>query len=197
MKDPQCMLPSWDRIHELAYEVADKVMGSGFKPDTVVALARGGVVPARIICDALVLSDYVSIKVDHWGITAAKDGKARLRRPVSWDFSGKKILVVDDITDTGESLMLAVDVLKGMNPEGLRTATLYHIDHSKFRPDFFAEEIKWHWVIFPWNRHEDLVNLVGKIAEDGMAPGQVQGEFKSKHGVDVPLSAIERAMDSL
>lgn len=196
--NPKCMLPSWEEIHELAYEVADAVRSSGFMPDVVVAVARGGVVPARIICDALVVSDYVSIKVDHWGITATKDGSAKLRRPVNWDFSGKRLLMVDDITDTGESLMLAKDVVQKMNPLELKTATLYHIDSSKFRPDFFAREIKWHWVIFPWNRHEDLINLVGKIVGSRqMAPEQVKDEFRSRHGVEVPLSAIKRAMNPL
>jgi hypoxanthine phosphoribosyltransferase len=189
------MLPSWEEINRLGYGVADSIKESGFKPDVIIALARGGVVPARIICDALILSDYISIKVDHWGVTAAKDGKARLRRPVNWDLSGKKVLVVDDITDTGESIALAVDVVKGMNPSGLRTATIFHIDHSKFKPDFFAKEIPWRWVIFPWNKHEDLVSLVGKIGGDD--PIEIQKEFRQRHGVEITLEDIERAMRSL
>ncbi|MEM3048129.1 MAG: phosphoribosyltransferase, partial [Candidatus Bathyarchaeia archaeon] len=43
-----------------------------------------------------------------------------------------------------------------------RTATLRHIKGSRFVPDYFAEEIEWRWVIFPWNYVEDLCNLIPK-----------------------------------
>jgi hypoxanthine phosphoribosyltransferase len=81
-----------------------------------------------------------------------------------------------------------------MNPSELKTATIFHIDHSKFKPDFFAKEIPWQWVIFPWNKHEDLVNLVGKIA--GSNSAEVQKEFKKRHGVEIELEDIERAMNT-
>src|SRR3989337_221171 len=91
------------------------------------------------------------IKVDHWGITATKDGKAHLRYPLNADLSGKNVLIVDDITDTGESMKIATEFTKKLNPKQIRTATIFHIRTSKFVPDYYGREIDWVWVMWPWN----------------------------------------------
>jgi hypothetical protein len=108
------------------------------------------------------VKDLLSLKVEHWGITASPNGEARLKYPLTVDLSGKKVLVVDDITDTGESMRKSIEHVKSLSPAETRTATLRHIKGSRFVPDYFAEEIGWRWVIFPWNYVEDLCNLIPK-----------------------------------
>jgi hypothetical protein len=133
----------WGKFYSLSKAVAKKIKESRYKPDALIGVARGGWVLSRVLCDFLGVKDLLSIKVEHWGITASPDGEARVKYPLSVDLSGKRILVVDDITDT-------------------RTATLRHIEGSKFTPDYYGEKIGWRWVIFPWNYVEDLCNLVPK-----------------------------------
>ena len=166
METFECWLPDWEYLHEACKSIVKKIKGDGFKPDVVIALSRGGFVPSRSICDMLIVKDLVSIKVDHWGITASKDGKAKIRYPLKVDLTGKKVLVVDDITDTGDSMIVSLDFLKSLNPKEIRTATTLHIKTSKFKPDYFGEEIDWKWVIFPWNYVEDMCNIVPKVLED-------------------------------
>src|SRR5512137_3053938 len=131
-----CKVVTWDEIDLWAKNVVKKIRASGFKPDMVVALIRGGLVPARLICDHLHLKNLFAVKVEHWGITAQADMKAKLVAGLDLDLKGKKVLVVDDITDTGESLTLCSEHLRAKGPTELKYATLLHIAHSKFEPDF-------------------------------------------------------------
>ncbi len=106
--------------------------------------------------------------MEHWGVTAQPDGKARLIQGLTTDISGRRVLIVDDITDTGESLALAQEHIAEANPQELRSATLLHITHSKVTPDFYEVEVpkeEWAWFIFPWNLHEDLRTIIPKTLD--------------------------------
>jgi len=111
-----CEVMDWELFYRLSKTVSKKIRDSNYTPDLIVGLARGGWVLARVLCDLLGVKDLVSLKVEHWGMTATPDGKAKLKYPFQIDLTGKRILVVDDITDTGESMMLAVEHVRTMNP---------------------------------------------------------------------------------
>jgi len=152
---------SWEEIERWAEIVVEKIGNRKF--DSIIAVIRGGLVPARIIADYLNIKDVFTLKTEHWGVTASPDMKARITHPVVIDLTGKDVLIVDDITDTGDSLSLAIEATKKKSPKSLATATLLHITRSKIQPDYYAEEItaqNWKWFIFPWNRKEDLRNLI-------------------------------------
>ncbi|MDG6221048.1 MAG: phosphoribosyltransferase [Candidatus Thermoplasmatota archaeon] len=196
----ECHLMTWDEMQVLAVEVAKKIQDSGYKPDLVVALARGGLVPARAICDFLVLSNLVAIKVEHWGITAGITGQATITYSLNIDLKGKKILLVDDITDTGESMLKVLDYVHKEGVDEVKTATLMHITGSKYEPDFHAKEIKWKWVIFPWNFHEDMTSLVPKIINDKeMTLLTIQAGLKDTYSLDlqdIRVMAVLEDMES-
>ena len=147
----ECELMSWELFDKLAKNVAKSINESGFKPDFMVGLARGGWVLSRVLCDYIGVKDLVSLKVEHWGVTATPDGKAQIKYPFDIDLTGRSVLVVDDITDTGESMMVAVDYVKSKNPASIKTAALRHIDGSKFTPDYYgdivADDI---WIDYDW-----------------------------------------------
>ncbi len=165
LKGSLCYILDWHDISNYAYQTATKIKNSGWRPDVIVGIARGGWVHARIACDLLGIKDLFSVKVDHWGVTATKDGKAKLTCPLVGDVKGKKVLVVDDITDTGESLTMAVEHVIEKGASEVKSATLMHIAGSKFVPDYFGVEIAWAWEIWPWNFYEDLTSLITKIFE--------------------------------
>ncbi|HKJ96220.1 MAG TPA: phosphoribosyltransferase, partial [Thermoplasmataceae archaeon] len=155
---------SWTDIENWCDRIRHKVM-EDYVPDTIIGIARGGLVPARILSDRMWIKDLLSVKTEHWGITATKDGEATLKDSLNGTLEGKRVLVVDDITDTGESLRIASEHVKSLKPESLKTATMLHITRSGFLPDYYAEAIEekaWTWFIFPWNIYEDLDNLVGR-----------------------------------
>ena len=166
LKGPLCYILDYDDIANYAYQTALKIRESEWQPQAIIGIARGGWVHARIQCDLLGVKNLFSVKVDHWGVTATKDGKARLTSPLVGDVEGMNVLVVDDITDTGESITMAVNHIKETGKaKEVRTATLMHIVGSKFKPDYVAIEISWAWEVFPWNFYEDLTSLISTIFE--------------------------------
>jgi hypoxanthine phosphoribosyltransferase len=64
-------LVDWKDIVEWSKGLSEKIRSSGWSPDVVVAVSRGGFVPARLICDFLDISDLLSIQSQHW-VEAAK-----------------------------------------------------------------------------------------------------------------------------
>ncbi|HDN62364.1 MAG TPA: phosphoribosyltransferase [Candidatus Bathyarchaeota archaeon] len=193
----ECEVMSWEHFYRLAKEVANKIKSSGYVPDMIIGLARGGWCLARVLCDFIGVKDLVSLKVEHWGITATPDGKAKLKYPFNIDLTGKKVLVVDDITDTGESMRISVDYVKTLNPSEVRTAALRHIEGSKFKPDYYAEKITWRWVIFPWNFVEDLCNLVEKVQSEVDKPSDtklLKAKLKEYFKVDVDEETVREIL---
>ena len=194
----KCRILSREEIYRMTEKNAEKIKRSGFKPEVIVGVARGGWVHARILCDFLRVKELYSIKVSHWGITASRDQEgARLEQGLGISLKGKKVLVVDDITDTGQSLELAKSHVLSKEPEELKTATLMHIRGAGYIPDFFAEEVEWAWMIFPWNYWEDIENLIEKMLNREMSIGEIAEYFYREHGIDVPLSHIKRALENL
>ncbi len=200
----ECEVMDWNLFYDLARQVAKKVNNSGYKPDMIVGLARGGWVLARVLCDLIGVKDLVSLKVEHWGVTATPDGKAKLKYPLNVDLTEKNVLVVDDITDTGESMHVTVDYLKSLKPSEIKTAALRHITSSKFMPDYFGEERSWRWVIFPWNFTEDLCNIVPKVcvrlkmSPDGdVDVTQIRNELKQFYTIDTTEETVADILEEL
>jgi hypoxanthine phosphoribosyltransferase len=188
----ECEVMSWDSFQNLAEEAARKIVESGYEPDFMVGLARGGWVLSRVLCDFLGIKDLVSLKVEHWGVTATPDGKARIKYPFDVDLTGRRVLVVDDITDTGQSMIVAMDYIMTLNPLEVRTAALQHITGSEFTPDYYGDEISWRWVIFPWNYVEDLCNIIQKLEERGVPASEIKEHLQSDHKIDVNQAEIDR-----
>lgn len=197
MDNFKCIRPTWEEMTNYANITAEKIKRTGFRPNLIIALSRGGLVPARMLCDMLVIKNCIAIKVDHWGITATKDGKARISYGLNIDVSDKKVLLVDDITDTGQSLELSKSHVEEFHPEELRTATLIHLSNSKYIPDFFGQERDWAWIVFPWNFNEDMVNLVQKTNYLAMEHDKIREELKQRFELDVTIREIKAAIERI
>jgi hypoxanthine phosphoribosyltransferase len=192
---------TWDDVVKLSTSLARKVRDRGYDVDIIVAIARGGLVPARIVADVLGVMDVLSIKVEHWVETASHTPQAKVKYDYKLSLQGKKVLIIDDITDTGDSMQLAKDyVMRNFAPLIAKTATMQHISTvSKSTPDFYAEEVKdWTWFMYPWNYWEDMINLLGKIIkEKGHLDEQdLEGEFKESYGISPPIP-IKDVLDEM
>jgi hypoxanthine phosphoribosyltransferase len=192
---PRCRRASWADVDAWAERIAAQVREREAIPETIVGLTRGGWVPARLLCDHLGVKRLVSLRAQHWGVTATPTGAAELTEGLSGPIAGQSVLVVDDITDTGDSLALAVDHVKARSPTRTESAAFLHITHSKFVPTYHAEEIPrdaWVWVVFPWNYWEDLVALAERAAAFGGGVERVRSTLREKCGLDVPRADLEQ-----
>ncbi len=196
----RCALVSWGEVEEWVDTIIQAMARNGFSPDVVIGMSRGGIVPSRLICDHLVVKNLFTVKTEHWGLTATPDGKARLAQALNTDIRKRNVLVVDDITDTGQSLILARDHVSSLGPADLRTATLLHINHSLIAPDFFAKEVdkaQWTWFIFPWNVREDMRNIVPQALEEPEDFEGLRAALAERFHIRPPEPLLRETVDRL
>jgi len=194
-----CQLISWDEAYRLSKALAKKIKSSGFHPDLVIAIGRGGYVPARVVCDFLLHSLLTSIKIEHWDIAACKRQEATVRFPLAVDVHDQRILIIDDVTDTGDTLKAAVEYVKGLGAGEIKTGVLQHKITSPVVPDLCADVIReWKWIIYPWAAHEDLVGFAEKVlSEEPGASEDIRDRLKEQYGLFVDEDCLNEVLDDL
>ena len=196
----RCKLVTYDEISKWTLDVSRQIRDSACQPTVIIGLTRGGWVPARLLCDHLHVKKLYAIKTEHWGITANQDGKALLTQELNANIENENVLIVDDITDTGESLKLATSHVAALHPKEVRTAALLHITHSKTEPDFYSVKVpeeQWTWFIFPWNLHEDLRTLLPKTLLQSKAEDEVQKAFQDQFQIEVSHELVRSTLKDL
>lgn len=191
-------LVPWTEAISLSRSLAERIRGR-FDPDLVIAIGRGGFVPARVVCDSLMMSALTSIRVEHWGEAARRHREARVRYPLSIDVAGQDILVIDDVTDTGDTLAATMDYLAPLHPGTVKTGVLHHKTTSIFIPDFYAKKVAaWHWIVYPWALHEDLTAFLENILGDNPATvTELQASLAAKYRMNAGIRDVGFAAGEL
>jgi len=186
-------VPTWSNIHDMLIEMADKVRASGFKPDILIGISRGGWLPTRILSDLLENPCITSVGAAFYVSVRKTNHEPRLTHPLSVSVSNKKILLVDDVADTGKSAILIKAYLERKKAEEIKILTLYYKPWSIVVPDFYSKETS-DWIVFPWEIKETLKKLMEEYKEKP----ELFTEAKSgliKAGISKEL--IERLMNEL
>ncbi len=194
-----CQLISWDEAYQLSRKLAKEIKSSRFRPDLVIAIGRGGFVPARIVCDFLLHSLLTSIKIEHWDIAACKRPEAAVRFPLAVDVQDQSILIIDDVTDTGDTLRAALDYVKSLGAGETKTGVMQHKTTSSVVPDFYADVIKdWRWIIYPWAAHEDLVGFTEKVLSVELETReQIRARLKEQYTLVLDENCLTEVLDDL
>ncbi|MDX1673985.1 MAG: phosphoribosyltransferase family protein [Longimicrobiales bacterium] len=139
---------SWDVFGELCRALAVNVARS-YEPELVVGIAKAGVIPGAVIASILRL-DFFSMKISRRsGFEEVRD-RPQLLTSAPREARGKRVLIVDEICTTGETLRMALAAVRAESPADIRTATSF-VKSGQYKPDFFAVETD-ATVIFPWDR---------------------------------------------
>jgi hypothetical protein len=136
-----------------------KIQRQNIHPDIIVAVARGGLVPARILTDLLETAQFYCIQIQFYTDIQKTMCQPTLKQALTTQITDKTALVVDDIADTGESLKLAKTHLQTQGAKEIKTATLYLKPHSTVTPDFYEKQTG-NWVVFPWDTKETLRKII-------------------------------------
>ena len=148
---------SWEMFGELCRALALRV-ARDFEPDLVVGIARAGVFPGAVIASVL-RKDFYSLTISRReGGELVRDRPAVLSA-APLQCSGKKILLVDEITSSGDTMRLGLASIRDRSPAEVRTATSFS-RYGGYQPDYVALTTD-ATIIFPWDRKiyegEDLV----------------------------------------
>ncbi|HHH38355.1 MAG TPA: phosphoribosyltransferase [Sedimenticola sp.] len=191
--DKRCERVTWEQFQRLAWVLAAQIRDAGFRPDLIVAIARGGYLPARQLSDCLDIFDLASVRVEHYhGVH--KTRQARVRYPLTAKIDGRRILLVDDVSDSGDTFEVTLAHLHSLGrPAEIRCAVLHHKQTSGFVPDYFAEEQRaWRWIVYPWAITEDLASLLREILP---APVEAcERRLRERHGLLLPRETLEAAL---
>lgn len=141
---------SWELFGELCRALALKVYRE-YDPDVVVGIATAGVIPAAVIADILQV-DFYSLKITRRSV----GGVPELLSAAPPQATGQRVLLVDELTTSGETMRLGLASLRDVLPEEIRTAACF-CRPSGYRPDFHALETD-ALIVFPWDR---------KVIEEG------------------------------
>ncbi len=186
-------IPTWEKIYKLLLNLASQIRKEGFKPDVIVGIARGGWPPARIISDLLENPELANVKAEFYLSVAETKGEPVITQPVSVSVKGKRVLVVDDVADTGKSLRLVRSHLKEQGATDVKIATIYYKPWSVVTPDWYERKTS-HWIIFPWERKETVRNVLKKFKDKGKTVEEAK-ETLIRYGLDRKL--VERFLEEI
>lgn len=142
---------SWDDLGESTRSMAQQVADDGYEPDMILGIARGGLLPAGAVGYALSVKNVYTMNVEFYtGVDERLDVPIILPpAPDFVDLSDGKILIVDDVADTGHTLKSVQEFCAGKVGE-VRTAVIYEKSHSVVRCDYVWRRTDL-WINFPWS----------------------------------------------
>ena len=191
-----CELVSQAAVYELVYRLAERIRASDFHPDLVVAISRGGFTPARVLCDVLGLFNLTSIRVVHYRKAAVHEQQAYVKYPLCMDIAGQRILLVDDVNDTGDTLEVARAHLEGLGPTEVRIAVLHEKTRSPVRADYVGEILDaWRWLIYPWAVVEDVGGFLREMTPPPQDAEQAAAWLQKTYGLNPPRDQLQRLLD--
>lgn len=142
---------TWADFGGASRALAAAVARSGYEPDLVLSIARGGLPIGGALAYALDVKNCAAINVEFYtGVGERMDVPVVLPpTPPLVDLAGLRILLADDVADSGETLALVSDLVRPHVAE-LRSAVLYKKPWSVVGPDYFWEATD-RWIAFPWS----------------------------------------------
>jgi hypoxanthine phosphoribosyltransferase len=156
--------PSWNRIYDMLLDLAARIRNDRYKPDIIVGISRGGWPPARVLSDLLSNPNVANVRAEFYLGIAETGSEPTLTQPVSVKTLGKRVLIVDEVADTGKSLKMVKEHIVQEGAEEVKTVTVYYKPWSVVRPDYFAKETS-DWIVFPWEIKETLRKIIAKCEE--------------------------------
>ncbi|WP_213813944.1 phosphoribosyltransferase [Glaciihabitans sp. dw_435] len=141
----------WLEFGEAARHLARDVAQSDFDPEVVIAIARGGLLLAGAIAYALDVKSCGALNVEFYsGVNERLPAPIML--PPMLDepsLSGKRVLLVDDVSDSGRTLAMVVQLLRAAGAD-VRSVCLYSKPGTAQEPDFTWRRTS-RWIAFPWS----------------------------------------------
>ncbi len=175
-------LVSWDKLYRMCIKLADQIKQSDFKPTILVGIARGGWIIARILSDLLNNPNVASILVKFYKDIYKTEEKPRIAQPVSTSVKGENVLLIDDVSDSGKSLRVAIQHILTKDCASCKTATIHFKTWSVTKPNFFVEETE-AWIIYPHELYETLSLITKTKMKEGKNKDEIY-QFFASLGVD-------------
>ena len=147
---------TWDELGVGSKALAEQVVADGFRPDFILGISRGGLLVAGALAYPLGVKNTFTMSVEFYtGVDERLDMPMILPPvPSLVDLHEARVLVADDVADTGQTLVLVKDFLEGKVAE-VRMAVLYEKPRSTVRCEYVWERTD-RWIVFPWSADDPV-----------------------------------------
>lgn len=158
---PDFYFLSFEEFSRHCFELAIKIRHefSDQKIDYVISIQRGGAMMSKMFSDILDVPIATIVVSSYADLQQAK--KPFISQDISVDVQGKRVLIVDEICDTGETLLLVREHLQQFSPAAVKTVVMFLRPTAQFQPDFWAAQ-SGKWVVFPGELVETAKALLSK-----------------------------------
>ena len=150
---------SWGDIYNLTLRLSERIVDSGYRPDLIVGIARGGWIPARILSDVLYTSQMMNVRIEYYTDVGVRGNEPKIIQPVTGSMANKRVLVVDEVADTGDTLAHAIEHVRALGAKEVRSAVLHLKPTSRITPDYYMVKTD-RWTVYPWEHRESIIALV-------------------------------------
>lgn len=158
--------PTWDQLGHLCFKLSKQINHQGKSYDRIVVIAKGGLTWSRTLADYLGISDIETIRVKLYRGIGKAFKKPQIIQELKTDITGEKILLFDDVADSGQTLEFVEKLLLKQGAKSVDTSALFYKSTSKVTPDFFDHQTD-AWIVFP---HE-LREFVEETSQDWLKKG--------------------------
>jgi hypoxanthine phosphoribosyltransferase len=154
---------TWQLFGDASRELAIAIAADGFEPDLILSIARGGLFLAGSLGYALAVKNLHVMNVEFYdGVGTTLDMPVMLPPvPSAVDFSEKKVLIADDVADSGKTIELVQSFIAD-HVDTVRTAVIYEKPQSLIRCDYVWKHTD-RWINFPWSSPDPVVQRAGQV----------------------------------
>lgn len=156
---------TWDLFGTSCRELAQQVVDSGFEPEILIAVARGGLLPGGGLAYALGVKLTDAINVEFYTDVHETLPDPVLLAPLldTESIAGRRLLVVDDVVDSGRTLALVLELLESHGAQ-TRSAVIYAKSSTVVEPDYVWRHTD-QWIVFPWSAEPPVSASAEQAAE--------------------------------
>ncbi|WP_280275022.1 phosphoribosyltransferase [Nocardia wallacei] len=156
---------TWDLFGSASRELAEQVADDGFEPDLILSIARGGLFVAGALGYALDVKNLHVMNVEFYtGVDQRLDLPVMLPPvPQAVDLAGARVLVADDVADTGATLKLVRDFCADKVAE-VRCAVIYQKPRSEVDCQYVWRRTD-RWINFPWSVQPPVVASTARVLD--------------------------------
>lgn len=187
---------TFNKIYEISYKLARNITDNGFSFDIIIGIARGGVMPARLLCDYLNIDQLTSLQIRHYTSGAEELEEVNITDPIGVDIKEKNVLLADDVNDSGKTLKAAVDYIQTYEPALLKTAVLHEKKGTIYNVDFTGKKLEeWEWLIYQWAATEDVLEFLHKDNMLDQNQEKAISHLAEKYGLEVDKALFRKIKD--
>jgi hypoxanthine phosphoribosyltransferase len=174
--DQKYICPSWDQLGHIVFEMSTRIVNSDLKFDRVVALAKGGLTFSRTVVDYLGMKELSSIQIEFYTGIGEVNKTPVITQSLPISIRNERILIFDEVVDSGESMKLAVQYLQYHGCKEVHTAAIASKPWSTFAVDYFGFETE-AWILFPHENRESIQLLQKMWHKKGDSPEQIRQQL--------------------